>query len=516
MKRRVGWPVLAVSAALALVLTGCGGGPPLTLSTFSAAGAAGGVTTFSWAASSATGDTLSCALDANGDGATDVKVADCGKTSSVAFTYPTAGSYTARLVVKDQHGHSVRGRLDVIANGTSSPIPSWAVQFGGSGNDLVSGVAVDPLGASFVSGTSNGPLGTTSNVGNTDAYLAKIDSQGSLAWVARLGTTGYDQGEGAAADGNGNGYVTGYTDSVLGKAAVGANDAFVAKFHSGGGRAWLTQFGSTADDYARAVAVDGSGNSYVTGYTLGDIAGPVGGLTDAFLVKFDAGGKQVWARQFGSTKGDWGYGVAVDGSGDVYVTGSTAGDFAGPNQGGNDVYLTKYDSDGNALWARQFGTAKGDWGEAVAVGADGTVAIAGETAGGLHGANQGSNDAFVAAYDANGTRRWLRQFGTTATEYGYGVAVDSVGNVIVTGYTNGAMSGTSAGSSDIFLAKYAHDGSQVWLRQYGTSGYDDAYGVATDGAGNVFVGADTSGYLDTFTLGSNQGPADPVVLKYGP
>ena len=218
------------------------------------------------------------------------------------------------------------------------------------------------------------------------------------------------------------------------------------------------QLGTTADDFGFGVAVDGSGNVYVTGLTGGALDGNTNaGGPDIFLVKYDSAGKKQWTRQLGTSDYDAGHGVAVDGSGNVYVTGFTGGGLDGNTNAGNwDIFLVKYDSAGTKQWTRQLGTITYDYGYGVAVDGSGNVYVTGFTFGGLDGnTNAGGGDIFLVKYDSAGTKQWTRELGTTADDYGYGPAVDSTGNIFVTGETRGGLDGnTNAGGGDIFLVKY--------------------------------------------------------------
>lgn len=171
---------------------------------------------------------------------------------------------------------------------------------------------------------------------------------------------------------------------------------------------FVSQFGSRAYDEAWGVAVDASG-VYVVGFTLGALPGQrARGGRDAFIRKYDTAGNVVWTRQFGTARDDSAYQVSVDGSG-VYVTGNTAGRLAGSkNAGGTDGFIRKYDVDGNVLWTRQFGTSGEEFTESFALG-PGVIMVVGITTGSFPGAtNRGKNDVFLSDYDTAGTLKWRR------------------------------------------------------------------------------------------------------------
>jgi hypothetical protein len=148
------------------------------------------------------------------------------------------------------------------------------------------------------------------------------------------------------------------------------------------------------------VAADSGGNAYVTGSTPGPFGGPLRGGYDAWLTKWDRNGRELWRRQFGTAGYDFASEIAADGSGNLYITGSTDGSLGGRNRGGRDAWLAKYDRAGKVLWKEQLGTSRSEEGSAVATDIDGNIYVAGSTEGSLRGTNRGSSDAFVAKFAA--------------------------------------------------------------------------------------------------------------------
>ena len=167
---------------------------------------------------------------------------------------------------------------------------------------------------------------------------------------------------------------------------------------------------------------------------------------------------------------------------------------------------------GSAVWTHQFGTSEFEYPTGVAVDAGGNVIVVGDTDGSLGGANAGSADAFVTKTDSSGTLLWTHQFGTAEWESASGVAVDSVGDIIIAGFTDGDLEGSSAGNEDAFVTKIDSDGSAVWMQQFGTSERDDAAGVAVDFDENIIIAGSTAGVLGQ----SNAGDMDVFVRKHLP
>ncbi|MFQ6129495.1 MAG: SBBP repeat-containing protein [Candidatus Hadarchaeaceae archaeon] len=205
-----------------------------------------------------------------------------------------------------------------------------------------------------------------------------------------------------------------------------------------------------------------------------------------------------WTRQFGTSAFVSAWRVAVDTSGSVYVVGETRGALPGQSSlGGSDVFVRKYDGSGSELWTRQFGTFFDDFIFGVVVDAYGSVYVAGETLGALPGQSSlGGGDAFVRKYNDSGNEVWTRQFGSSTYDYAEGVAVDASGNVYVAGETLGALPGqSSSGGQDVFVRKYDGSGSELWTRQFGTSALVSVWRVAVDSSGNIYVAGETKGAL---------------------
>ncbi len=197
-----------------------------------------------------------------------------------------------------------------------------------------------------------------------------------------------------------------------------------------------------------------------------------------------------WIKQIGTWGSDWGHSVAVGSNGNAYISGTTYGSLDGNNAGSFDAFLTEYDSSGVLVWTRQLGTSAEDVSNSVAVDSNGNVYISGETEGSLDGnsaGDAGDMDAFLAKYDSSGVWQWTRQLGTSSNDYSKSVAVDSNGNAYISGKTEGDLDGNNAGSYDAFLAKYDSSGVWQWTRQLGTSATDYSRAVAVDSNGNAYI-----------------------------
>lgn len=318
----------------------------------------------------------------------------------------------------------------------------------------------------------------------------------TVDWIQQFGTSSTDYCESVSADGLGNVYVSGYTDGSLGGPSAGARDAFVRKYDAAGVLQWTRQLGTSGRDGSYGVSADGLGNVYISGYTYGDLGGPNAGGDDAFVSKYDAAGTLQWTRQIGTSSADFSGGVSADGLGNVYICGHTAGDLAVPTAGIYDAFVSKYNEAGVLQWTRQFGTSENDFDGGVSADSLGNVYISGDTSGDLGGPNAGDRDAFLSKYDDAGTLQWTRQLGTSDTDSSEGVSVDGLGNIYITGITLGDLGGPNAGSYDAFVSKYNDAGTLQWTRQLGTTSLDWCWSVAADGLGNVYISGDTYVVLD--------------------
>ena len=334
-------------------------------------------------------------------------------------------------------------------------------------------------------------------------------------WVRLLGTSSRDDGYGIAVDSNGNIYVTGFTEGDLhGNTNAGKADIFVSKYDTYGTRQWTELLGTSVTDHGYGIAVDSNGNIYATGHTEADLDGNTNaGSWDIFVSKYDTYGTRQWTELLGTSAQERGQGIAVDSNGNIYVTGFTEGDLDGKtNAGGKDIFVSKYDTNGTRQWTQLLGTSSHDNGYGIVVDSNGNIYVTGGTNGDLDGnTNAGLADIFVSKYDTNGTRQWTELLGTSSDHDGYGIAVDSNGNIYVTGFTEGDLHGnTNAGNQDIFVSKYDTTGTRQWTKLLGTSSWDDGTGIAVDSNGNIYVTGHTKGDLDGNT---NAGDFDIFIWK---
>jgi hypothetical protein len=322
-------------------------------------------------------------------------------------------------------------------------------------------VARNQSGVIFINAMMRGEL--DGDEGPDDLFVTKLSADGVRDWDARWGGAGVPTSEevfAVAAAGDGSSYAAGYTQASLDGDNAGMGDAFLSKLDADGNVVWSKQWGTSGDDVATGVALDSTGALYVVGFTGGALSGQnnAGGL-DAFLQKRAAAdGAVVWTRQFGSSADDDARGVAISGDDAIFVTGPAGGSFGRSGDGG--AFLGKWQDDGTELWIEQWGPG-GTQAWAVALNGAGDVYVGGSAYGTIDGAtNAGNADAFVSKWTQSGSstraRAWSQQYGTGETEYTYALASHPDGAVYVGGTTNGAFPGfTSRGGFDLFVLRIA-------------------------------------------------------------
>ncbi len=376
----------------------------------------------------------------------------------------------------------------------------WAKSVGGTNAETANAVAVDASGNIYVAGqfgTSTITFGsyTLTNEGSTDIFLAKYDVNGNVVWAKSAGGIVGDGAASVAVDILGNIYLTGSFNSptlTFGSITLtntsnlgNTSDLFIVKYNANGNVLWAKSASGTVNDLASSVAVDASGNTYVSGYfnsptltfssTILTNAVNTGSSNDLFLAKYDASGNVIWAKSAGGTSSDMSNSIAIDVSGNLYMTGYfysptlAFGSYTLTNAGMYDLFLAKYDDSGNVLWAESAGGTSADEAHSVIVDASGNIYLTGLfysptlTFGSTTLTNEGLEDIFLAKYNSNGNVVWAKSAGGTSFEVAWSVAVNSSGNIYLAGWfgsptltfgsttlTNADNSGNSA---DIFIAK---------------------------------------------------------------
>lgn len=411
-------------------------------------------------------------------------------------------------------------------------------------------------------------------VGGEDIYVVKYNSAGQYQWAFNVGSSTDDRGFSIAVDASSNIYITGKftgtnvdfdpSSGTTNLSSLGAEDIFVAKYDGTLNPSntsfikWAFNIGSSSDDHGNAITVDANGFVYLTGFFMGtadfDPSANTNNQTivtiqDVFVAKYDGNllpsntSFYQWAFRLGSTGDDVGNGIAVDAAGNVYVTGKFAAsiDFD-PSSGTNtfgtvafsDVFVAKYDgtllptSTSFHKWAFRIGGSQDDAGHNIKVDGSGNVYVTGfykVTSDFDPSANTanvltvgGSDDAFIAKYNGNlvpsntSFYQWAFNIGGSSFDYAYGINLDVLGNIYVTGFflfnvdfdpSSGVTSLTSNSSSpDVFVAKYdanltpSNTSFFKWVFPIGSTGDDRGYAVSNNSNENVFIAGKYSANAD--------------------
>jgi hypothetical protein len=381
---------------------------------------------------------------------------------------------------------------------------AWVRTYNGPGDtaDYVRALAIDDSGNVYVTGTSVGS-GT-----DWDYVTIKYHPDGDTAWLRRYNGPGDvpDRASDIAVDGLGDVYVTGYSyDSVT------HYDYTTLKYYPNGDTAWIRRYNGPGDhaDVAFDMAVDDSGTVYVTGYCSGS-----GTAYDYATIKYYPNGDTAWVRRYNgpADSTDRAGAIAVDGSGNVYVTGYSYGS-------GTDLdYATvKYDHNGNELWVRRYnGPAdSSDGASDIAVDGSGNAYVTGSSYDGMT-----NYDCTTIKYYSNGDTAWVRRYNGPAdsSDRATALAVDSSGNVYVAGY-----SWSSGTYYDFATIKYYPNGDTAWVTTYNgdADSMDMADNITVDNWGNVYVTGPSYGIgtdLDYTTIKYYQhnDPPDPFSLVFPP
>jgi hypothetical protein len=468
------------------------------------------------------------------------------------------------------------------------PVLSYSTYLGGSSGDGGYAIAVDFSGNAYVTGftastdfpTAN-PLQATLR-GSYEVFVAKLNAAGSaLVYSTYLGGSDGDEGYGIAVDSSGSAYVTGSTYSTdfptvnaLQAGLQGGEDAFVAKLNAAGSAlVYSTYLGGSGEDWGYGMAVDSSGNGYVTGKTssydfptanpfqstCGSCGASGNDMYDAFVTKLNpAGSALVYSTYLGGSSLDYGNGIAVDSSGNTYVTGYTSStDFPTVNplqatnkaalayNENNTAFVAKMNPTGSALvYSTYLGGSSSDGGYGIAADSSGNAYVTGftastdfPTASPLQASFGGGDfEVFVAKLNPTGSALvYSTYLGGSSGDEGYSIAVDSSGNAYVTGSTYSTdfptmnplqatnKAALSTGESTAFVTKLNWSSSAlslVYSTYLGGNNVDFGYGIAVDSSGNAYVTGTTQSSdfptVNPLQASFGGGMSDAFVAKISP
>ena len=367
----------------------------------------------------------------------------------------------------------------------------YGKQFGSEKDGVAYNPVTDKSGNVYIAGDTKGAL-AGEHYGKTDGFVTKFDSTGKPIWTKQFGTGEDDNISWVALDLVGNVYVTGYTRGGLGEKNFGNEDILVAKLDTNGNIIWQRQFGSDSTDVGNMVYVDVHGDIYVTGATKGIMDKLSFGGADCVLLKLDPEGNNIWKKQFGTPKGDECQGITGD-STNIYICGYTFGDLAAKNSGSLDAFIIKFTDQGEQIKLFQFGTNKFELASHIALDKEKNMYIGGSTGGDFNGQNQGEGDSFLSKLNKDFEMLWTQQFGTDKWDGINGIALNekSSGNIVVSGCQHWP-------SCESFIRMYSNDGRLLWVNNYtagGKNGGTCGKGVCIDNRGNIYHSGNTGGSL---------------------
>lgn len=360
-----------------------------------------------------------------------------------------------------------------------------------------------------------------------------------LAW--KDGGESTEEGLDIAVDASGNIYITGdfYGTATFGNTSItssGEADIFVAKYSKNGDLVWVKKAGGTGSDYGENIVVDGNGNIYVTGRfkntaTIGNITLTSAGADDVFTAKYTNSGTVEWAQKAGGNSTDEITGLVTDISGNVYISGNFKnsaffGNTTINSAGDKDIFIAKYNTGGSLQWVQKAGGVSEESSQSIAIDANENVYITGyfynvSNFGNYSVTSAGSSDIFTAKFNPlNAKWLWVNRAGGPSNDYVSDIVINSKEEVLISGYFIGTanFSGalvTSAGESDLFFVKYYSTGTIGWLKREGGLKDESPRSMAIDANDNIYITGTFTGVSNfgSFSLAS-QGSSDIFITKF--
>ena len=420
----------------------------------------------------------------------------------------------------------------------------WVVSLGGNGADFSSKIVTDQQANVYGVGHFYDTLNNLVSYGNADVVVFKYSASGNLLWLQHLGSSGEDSGKDIAIDDNGYLYVTGHCRNTFyfGNDSLVSNsntDAFVAKLDSQGNVLWLKGIGAAGYETGNSIACDNIGNVIVGGtfedtLAIDNQALLTYGALNNFIIKLDNTGTLVWHNSLSTPTFNNIQDIKLDASGNAYIMGYFRGILYGTlgqlmAYGNDDVLFAKFSANGQLLWWQKIGGIYPDLGFALHIDSP-YVYITGvyqDTAffDSHAQVSEGEFDAFLAQYDLLGNRNWVQHIGGLDDSKGLDIATLENGNVYWVGYFEGTAkwgidSITSRNPrhvpSDIFIAEYSSNGTYLGIKAIGNVWTDLATGISIADSNNIYITGvyQDSVNFDSTQMISNMASLDMFVVKY--
>lgn len=391
----------------------------------------------------------------------------------------------------------------------SVPQVEWQRSYGGTNTDFLFGLAQATDGGYFLVGNSYGPasgIKTSTNYGDYDGWVVKIDGNGNIIWEADFGGTNTDQISAVQQTADGGCVVAGLTFSGISGNRTnnwnGSSDAWVMKLDANGNRQWEKCYGGTSIDSFNYIQTNSEGGYFVCGTSMSGISGNKTtasfGFTDSWVYKLDANGNKAWEKAFGGTGGEGALCVDATRDGGCVIGGPSSsgvnGNKTSPNYGGNDYWIIKLDTDGNKQWENSFGGTSSDTLVKLLQTPDDGYILGGYSSSGISGnktsPNYGGSDFWVIKLDSGGNKIWEASLGGNTNEELRGLTLTSDGGYLLGGYSASSVSGNKTtqnfGGADFWLVKLDTSGNKVWDQTFGGTNDDFLYALRPT-ADNGFI-----------------------------
>lgn len=351
----------------------------------------------------------------------------------------------------------------------------WGKELGSDKEEYSLNHVVDKAGNIYVSGKTTGDY-EGKNLGLNDGFIVKLDPDGNLLWKKQFGSEGDEDILWSAIDNAGCVYITGSTTGSLAGKNAGREDIFVIRYEPSGEIAWKKQIGTDSSDVARGICPDKNGFIYLTGSTNGKLGNSISGKTDGFIMKLDSAGNILMSEQFGTPQDDQCLSITPGSKDDLFVCGTTWGQLSGDNSGFIDGFSGHFSQDLKLLGFNQFGSDGFDIPLVLHADKKNNIYIGGSTSGNFAEQQIGDGDCFLLKMDPAGKIIWKKQFGTDHHDGVRGIDADpkTPGNIFVSGIMN-------LPPEKAFIRIFSNDGDLIWEKTFeGTSGKD----INLDGKGN--------------------------------
>jgi len=406
----------------------------------------------------------------------------------------------------------------------ATPVITWKKTWGGTLRDEFFASVVTADGGLLTGGataSTDGDITTTH--GNTDLQLVKYDAAGNKLWQRLYGGSSYERLQTIIATPDGGYIAGGNTASRNGDVTGpnGSNNLWVMKLDAAGAIQWQQVLGGTDYDEAKSISIAPDGGYVVTGTTQSNDGptGPVKGRGDILVLKLSATGTPLWEKAFGTSNFDQPGGAVVLNDGSIYIggyAGAADGDAATGHIGGDDFWLIKLDAAGTLQWKKQYGGSNHDVCKGISRTADGQLLLAGYTQSndGDITRQQGNGDIWLLKLDLNGTKLWQKSYGGSGYDVAHTLALAPDGGFFIAGQTDSrdGDTGSAFEGTDAVLLRLDANGSIQWKKTSGGNSVDYFYHVAVLSNTRCMVAGSSSSNTGDLT-GISKGDMDAWLLR---